>query len=104
MDDSRKNPNDRKSLQNVRKRYGDLHDLLKSLSGKLTDVSSNVDREFLSSYRVHMLSVQSEIKTLKEDVLKGEQALNSDGTVAKLETEVKWFIGQNNSLETFIAI
>jgi hypothetical protein len=51
-----------------------------------------------------MLSVQSEIKTLKEDVLKGEQALNSDGTVAKLETEVKWFIGQNNSLETFIAI
>ncbi len=96
MEDSKikNNANDPASLLRVRKRHKDLHDLLKSLSTKLTDVSSNVDQEFLCSYRVHMLSVQSEIKMLKEDVIKGEQALNSDGTVAKLEVEVKWFMGE----------
>ena len=40
-----------------------------------------------------MLSIQMEIKDLKMEVEKGEAALKSDGTVAKLETEVKWFIG-----------
>lgn len=41
-----------------------------------------------------MLSIQMEIKDLKMEVEKGEAALKSDGTVAKLETEVKWFIGK----------
>ena len=75
-------------------RYNDLHHILKQLSNKLTDLSSSVDQEFLSSYRVHMLSIQMEIKDLKMEVEKGEAALKSDGTVAKLETEVKWFIGK----------
>lgn len=95
MDESRlKNFGDSATISNVRTRYNDLHDLLKSLSTKLSNVSSNVDQEFLCSYRVHMLSIQSEIKHLKEDVKKGEQALNSDGEVAKLETEVKWFLDE----------
>ena len=41
-----------------------------------------------------MLSVQNEIKNLKTDVTKGEQNLNRDAEVAKLETEVKWFAGK----------
>lgn len=95
MDESRlKNFGDGPTITNVRAKYNDLHDLLKSLSTKLSNVSSNVDQEFLCSYRVHMLSIQSEIKHLKEDVKKGEQALNSDGEVAKLETEVKWFLDE----------
>ena len=53
-----------------------------------------VDKEFLSAYRVHMLSIQTEIKRLKQDVAKGEQILNSDATVAKLENEAKWFSGE----------
>lgn len=81
------------SYQEVRRRQDELNDLLKNLPNKLSDVSSNVDREFLSSYRVHMLSIQAEIKKLKQDVTQGEKALNSDGNVAKLETEVKFFIG-----------
>lgn len=99
MDESRlKNFGDSDTIANVRTRYNDLHDLLKSLSTKLSNVSSNVDQEFLCSYRVHMLSIQSEIKHLKEDVKKGEQALNSDGEVAKLETEVKWFLDECSRL------
>ena len=76
------------------KTFGDLHELLGNLGGKLNEVSRDVDREFLSSYRVHMLSIQSEIKSLREDVDKGVQALKSDGNVAKLELEVNWFVGK----------
>ena len=49
-----------------------------------------------------MLSIQMEIKDLKMEVEKGEAALKSDGTVAKLETEVKWFIGTPFSCECFL--
>jgi hypothetical protein len=82
------------SLQNTRETYRDLHHLLGNLSQKLTNVSHEVDKEFLSAYRVHMLSIQAEIKRLKQDVAKGEQILNSDATVAKLENETKWFSGK----------
>jgi hypothetical protein len=84
---------DRESVVRAVSTYSELHELIASLSNKLSRVSSNIDKEFLASYRVHMLSIQSEIKTLKKDIVKGEQALNNDGTVAKLEKEVKWFSG-----------
>jgi hypothetical protein len=85
---------DPSSLQRVRGDYRKLHTLIDSLSSQLSNVSKQVDQDFLSSYRVHMLNVQSEIKKLKSDVTRGEQALNSDATVAKLETETKWFSGE----------
>ena len=53
-----------------------------------------MDKEFLSSYRVHMLSIQSEIKNLRLDVEKGVQALKSDTAIAKLEEEVNWFVDE----------
>jgi hypothetical protein len=89
----RKSITDRTPYLNAHKSYDDLHNLLGNLTNKLTDVSKDVDKEFLSSYRVHMLSIQSEIKNLREDVEKGVQELKSDGNVAKLELEVNWFVG-----------
>ncbi|KAJ1431013.1 hypothetical protein B484DRAFT_45165 [Ochromonadaceae sp. CCMP2298] len=83
---------DRPNYIRAHARYKDLHDLLGNLSTKLTEVSKDVDQEFLSSYRVHMLSIQTEIKNLREDVDRGVMALKSDGNVAKLETEVNWFV------------
>ena len=47
-----------------------------------------------------MLSIQNEIKKLKQDVLLGEQTLNSDVEVAKLESEVKWFADECNRLKS----
>lgn len=90
----RKQITSRPSYLTAHKNYDELHALLGNLSGKLSDVSKNVDKEFLASYRVHMLSIQSEIKSLREDVDKGVQALKSDGNVAKLELEVNWFVGR----------
>ena len=66
----------------------------------MSQVSAQVDREFLSSYRVHMMSIQAEIKKLKNDVTKGEQLLNSDAQVAKLENEAKWFSDECDRLSS----
>lgn len=85
---------DRPSLLKVRRRYNELNDLMNNLQTKLSEVSASVDKDFLSSYRVHMMAIQAEIKELKQDIERGEQALNNDGTVAKLEAEVKWFVGK----------
>lgn len=89
---------DRETYVRAHRTYDDLHELLGSLSNKLSDVSSNVDKEFLAAYRVHMLSIQSEIKELTDEVNRGVQALNSDGDVAKLEKEVNWFIEESTRL------
>lgn len=83
---------DRQPYLKAHKNYDELHDLLGNLQGKLSEVSKDVDKEFLASYRVHMLSIQTEIKNLREDVDKGVQALKSDGNVHKLELEVNWFV------------
>eukprot|EP01031_Cornospumella_fuschlensis_P037933 gene37933-46085_t len=83
---------DPESLLRARQNYHDLQDLLNSLGAKLTNVSTHVDAEFLSSYRVHMLQIQSEMRHLKQEVTKSEQRLNDDVQVARLETEAKWFM------------
>lgn len=85
------------SMAKVKANHSELQELLNNLPNKLNKLSNQVDKEFLSSYRVHMLSIQTELKNLKYDVTKGEQLLNSDATVAKLETEAKWFSGNDLS-------
>ena len=71
------------SLLKVRGHYADLNGLMTSLSErvslqslytllldnrvlKLNHVACTQEKEFLSAYRVHMLSVQLELKELKE--------------------------------------
>lgn len=85
-------------LKYARQNFHELQSLLNNVQSKLSQVSAQVDMEFLSSYRVHILSVQSELKRLKHEVTKGEQALNSDSQVSKLENEVKWFTDECSRL------
>jgi hypothetical protein len=60
-------------LQVVRDRYSNLNNLIGNLSLKLGEVSSNIDNEFLSAYRVHMVEVQEDLKSLKQQVHLGRQ-------------------------------
>ena len=98
-----KNPfvskHDRESLLETRNRYDKLRDLIAGLSTKLSNVSSHIEDEFLSAYRVHMLSVQQELRDLKMQVLKAEEALNEDRQVATLEQEVTWFSDEATRLK-----
>ena len=72
--------------------------LIGSLSSKLTNVSSHIEKEFLSAYRVHMLSVQEELRDLKSQVTDAEVALNDDEEVSRLEREVTWFSDETTRL------
>jgi hypothetical protein len=55
-------------LEVVRERYSNLNNQIGNLSIKLGEVSSNIDNEFLSAYRVHMVEVQEDLKSLKQQV------------------------------------
>lgn len=86
---------------------GDYHqqqhsiiNLIDCLSAKISDVAANAENEFLSAYRVHMLSIQSELKTLHDQVTKAEEELKDDGQVAKLEHEATWFRDESMRLKT----
>jgi hypothetical protein len=79
------------NIDQCRQQYRSLVSLIENLSSKVSDVASNAENEFLSAYRVHMLSIQSELKDLNEQVAKAEEQLKDDGQVAKLEHEVSWF-------------
>jgi hypothetical protein len=56
------------SLKMVRRRYSDLNNLIGELSSKLSDVSSSIDSEFLLAYKYHMLDVQRDLQSLKQQV------------------------------------
>ena len=90
---------DRESLIGVRDEYGSMKSLIGQLSSKLTSVSSHIEKEFLSAYRVHMLSVQEELRSLKGQVVDAEMALNDDEEVSKLEHEVTWFSDEATRLK-----
>lgn len=91
---------DRESLLGVRERYDSMQQLIGQLSRKVSNVATNSENEFLAAYRVHMLSVQTELKNLNEQVAKAEEQLNDDGNVAKLEHEVSWFRDETFRLKT----
>lgn len=57
-----------RGIKVVRERYSDLNQLIGDLSLKLSEVSSSIDNEFLSAYRVHMVDVQEDLKSLKQQV------------------------------------
>jgi len=90
---------DRKSLLDVRARYDGLQVLMSQLSNKLSCVSTQIEGDFLSAYRVHMLSIQTELRDLKMQVSKAEEALNDDKQVAQLEHEVSWFSEETTRLQ-----
>jgi hypothetical protein len=52
----------RPSLLSTREKMKDVFDLIGILPKKVAAVASSAEKEFLSAYRVHMLSIQSELK------------------------------------------
>ena len=58
--------------ERIRRDAKKQHDIVKSLISelpeRLTIVSSSVDREFLAAYKAHMVEVQAELKSLKQQV------------------------------------
>ena len=57
-------------MKMVRNRYSDLNNLVGELSSKLSDVSLDIDSEFLAAYRSHTLEIQRDLQSLKQQVCK----------------------------------
>ena len=89
---------DRESLLRARDQYEDVKGLIGELSTKLSKVSSHIEKEFLAAYRVHMLSVQEELRDLREAVVQAEKNLKEDHEVSTLESEVSWFTEETTRL------
>lgn len=82
---------DPESLLQVRSKFDDLKDFVENIHVKLNSLYNYNEKEFLATYRVHTLDLQSEIKYLKEKVKVAEDILNDDTTVSSLEREANWF-------------
>lgn len=87
------------SLLKAREKYNQLTGFIDNISVKLNTLYGFNEREFLSTYRVHTLDLQSEIKYLKEKVKAAEDILNDDTTVASLEREANWFCEEVERLQ-----
>jgi hypothetical protein len=87
----------------VRDKFEDLQGLISNLSEKLGDVTSHLEQEFLSAYRVHQISIQEELKDLKERVAKAEESLVEDGAVARMEEECNWFKSESKRLQSHVS-
>jgi hypothetical protein len=58
MIDETNSKGDPQSLLNARTRHDTVLSVLGQLEQKLSGVRGNIEKEFLSAYRVHMLTVQ----------------------------------------------
>ena len=65
----RNNLGNNKLKAKVKERHIALNGMIDNLSVLLSDVSSNIDREFLAAYKSHVVEVQSELKSLKQQVI-----------------------------------
>jgi hypothetical protein len=92
-----------RKLQRPRATHGDLQDLIGNMNEKLSDVTNHLEQEFLSAYRVHQISIQEELKELKERVAKAEESLVEDGAVARMEEECNWFKGESKRLQGHVS-
>ena len=90
-------------LAPVRGTFDDLQNLIGCLGEKLTGVTANLEQEFLSAYRVHQISIQEELKDLKELVSKAEESLVEDGAVARMEEECNWFKSESKRLQSHVS-
>jgi chromosome segregation ATPase len=91
---------DRESLSRTREKYSELKDFLTNVSDKLSTLYNFNEKEFLGTYRVHTLDLQSEIKYLKDKVRVAEEILNDDNTVSSLEREANWFRDEADRLRS----
>lgn len=89
--DSSSSVEERVSLTRTRQRYAEMNDFLTNISDKLSKLYNFNEKEFLGTYRVHTLDLQSEIKYLKDKVRVAEEIINDDTTVSSLERDVNWF-------------
>ncbi|RHY70047.1 hypothetical protein DYB34_008689 [Aphanomyces astaci] len=89
------------SMTSVREKYTQLHDVVGSLSEKITAVLVRQEKDFLAAYRAHMYNVQKELHDTKEKILRNETLENKSEKIKLLEEERDWYRKEALRLDTF---
>ncbi|KAF0693580.1 Aste57867_15445 [Aphanomyces stellatus] len=90
-----------KGMVNVREKYAQLHDVVGSLSDKITAVLVRQEKDFLAAYRAHMYNVQKELHDTKEKILRNETLENKSEKIKLLEEERDWYRKEALRLDAF---
>ncbi|KDO33742.1 hypothetical protein SPRG_19348 [Saprolegnia parasitica CBS 223.65] len=88
-------------MASVRERYAQLHDVVGSLSEKITAVLVRQEKDFLAAYRAHMYNVQKELHDTKEKVTRNETIENKSEKIKLLEEERDWYRKEALRLDAF---
>lgn len=81
-------------LENINAVFNELDDAVINLPKAIEDVALSFEKEFLTTYRIHIMSIHEEMKVLKDKIQAAQEAINANTTVAKLEHMVNWFRNQ----------
>lgn len=81
-------------LENINSIFNELDEAVVNLPRAIEDVALSFEKEFLTTYRIHIMSIHEEMKVLKDKIKAAQEAININATVAKLEHMVNWFRNQ----------
>ncbi|KAG7383999.1 hypothetical protein PHYBOEH_009672 [Phytophthora boehmeriae] len=85
----------------VREKHAQLHDVVGSLSEKISAVLARQERDFLAAYRAHMYTVQKELHDMREKIHRNETVENKSEKIKKIEDERDWYRKEALRLDAF---
>jgi hypothetical protein len=83
----------------VRDKFGELKEVIGIFNGKVSDVLSKAEVQFLQAYRAHMQAVYAEKQELEAKLREAEAQQANDQQIRALEKDVEWYKSQKNQLE-----
>ncbi|GMF37720.1 unnamed protein product [Phytophthora fragariaefolia] len=89
------------SMALVREKHAQLHDVVGSLSEKISAVLARQERDFLAAYRAHMYNVQKELHEMREKIHRNETVENKSEKIKKIEDERDWYRKEALRLDAF---
>ncbi|KAK1940566.1 hypothetical protein P3T76_008017 [Phytophthora citrophthora] len=89
------------SMTIVREKHAQLHDVVGSLSEKISAVLARQERDFLAAYRAHMYNVQKELHEMREKIHRNETVENKSEKIKKIEDERDWYRKEALRLDAF---
>ncbi|DBA04311.1 TPA: hypothetical protein N0F65_002073 [Lagenidium giganteum] len=85
----------------VREKHAQLHEVVASLSEKITAVLGRQEKDFLAAYRAHMYNVQKELHDMREKMHRNETVENKTEKIKKIEEERDWYRKEALRLDAF---
>ncbi|KAG2765862.1 hypothetical protein PC129_g18609 [Phytophthora cactorum] len=85
----------------VRQKHAQLHDVVGSLSEKISSVLARQERYFLAAYRAHIYNVQKELHEMREKIHRNETVENKSEKIKKIEDERDWYRKEALRLDAF---